>query len=411
MGEVRNPIRRIPIQMPVKNSFPPIDFKMRFPALDGIRALAVTMVFFYHYGGGSHGGRILQTLNAIRGYGWLGVDVFFVLSGFLITGIHFDTRNDSRFFQRFYIRRGLRIFPVFYLVFFVLLSLTPVLHYEWHGLQLTYWAYLGNFFANSNNSLSLLISKNYPNAATVLFGHFWSLCVEEQFYLLWPLAIWMIRDRVRLLWTAGGMSLLAVLLRVAMVALTPQDIAWTWVIRTLPFRLDTLLIGAILALLLRGPSADVWQRRCKYMLVAASTLLGILLFLPFSRHFFALLTGGLLLAAVASAGLIGSALRPGSMTFQFFHLRPIRTLGKYSYGFYIFQMLYYPGWVHFLRFLMGKTHSILLGGLIEIPCNFFITFMVSKLSYDFFEVRFLRWKDRFQYDSEKLEHRHAFSAK
>ncbi|XWK71070.1 hypothetical protein RBB80_17765 [Tunturiibacter gelidiferens] len=81
--------------------FLPINFKDRFPALDGIRAVAVTMVFLNHYGGGAHGGVVLQVLNEIRGRGWLGVDLFFVLSGFLITGILFDTRNDSHFFKRF----------------------------------------------------------------------------------------------------------------------------------------------------------------------------------------------------------------------------------------------------------------------------------------------------------------------
>src|ERR1700729_866320 len=107
-------------------NFPPIDFKTRFPALDGIRALAVSMVFFAHYGGGTHGGFVLKLLNRVRQYGWGGVDLFFVLSGFLIPGILFDTRNDSHFFKRFFARRSLRIFPVFYLMCAILLLLTPV---------------------------------------------------------------------------------------------------------------------------------------------------------------------------------------------------------------------------------------------------------------------------------------------
>lgn len=98
-----------------RTSFRPIDFKMRFPALDGIRALAVTIVFLGHFGGGSHGGVVLQTFNVIRKYGHIGVDLFFVLSGFLITGILFDTRFDSKFFSRFFGRRTVRIFPVVFL--------------------------------------------------------------------------------------------------------------------------------------------------------------------------------------------------------------------------------------------------------------------------------------------------------
>ncbi len=389
---------------------PPIDFKTRFPALDGIRALAITMAFLVHYGGGSHGGHVLRALNAIRTRGWIGVDLFFVLSGFLITGILFDTRNDSHFFRRFFVRRGLRILPVFYLVFAILLLLTPIFHYQWHWMQLTFLIYLGNFFANHNWSLYLLISRNHPDA-TVLFDHLWSLCVEEQFYLLWPFVVWAIRDRVRLLWTAGGIAAFSILLRVAMVALLPENVASTWVPRTLPFLMDTLLIGAILALLLRGPSADAWLRRCKSIALWGGVLLLLFLAIPLEASARWMLTLGFTLIAVVGAGLIGSTLQPGSLVFRFFNLRPLRILGKYSYGFYIYHLLYMSAWIRLLKFISNRTHSIMLGGLIEIPCNFCVTFIVSKLSYDFVEIRFLRWKDRFQYDSEKLEHRHAFPAK
>jgi len=113
------------------SEFRPIDFKTRFPALDGIRGLAVGMVFINHFGGGAHGGPILRAVNQVRERGWAGVDLFFVLSGFLITGILFDTRTDSKFFRRFFARRSLRIFPVFYLVVAVLLLLTPLFQYQW----------------------------------------------------------------------------------------------------------------------------------------------------------------------------------------------------------------------------------------------------------------------------------------
>jgi peptidoglycan/LPS O-acetylase OafA/YrhL len=161
-------------------NFSPIDFKTRFPALDGIRALAVTMVFIAHFGGGSHGGKVLQLVNEIRQRCWTGVDLFFVLSGFLITGILFDTRNDSHFFKRFFARRSVRIFPVFYLVFTILLLLTPIFQYQWRWLHLTFLVYLGNLFGNYDFSLYELLSANHPTAKVSL-GHLWSLCVEEQF--------------------------------------------------------------------------------------------------------------------------------------------------------------------------------------------------------------------------------------
>ncbi|MDR3735306.1 MAG: acyltransferase [Acidobacteriaceae bacterium] len=116
--------------------FAPIDFKTRFPALDGIRGLAVTLVFCDHYGGGSHGGMVLQAINVFREHLWIGVDIFFVLSGFLITGILYDTRQDSHYFKRFFTRRALRIFPVFYLVALVILLLAPILHSELKPIHL-----------------------------------------------------------------------------------------------------------------------------------------------------------------------------------------------------------------------------------------------------------------------------------
>lgn len=390
-------------------AFRPIDFKTRLPALDGIRALAITLVFFEHYGGGSHGGLILRALGEARKRGWVGVDLFFVLSGFLITGILYDTRNDSHFFQRFYARRSVRIFPVFYLVAFILLALTPLFHYQWRWLHLTFLVYLGNFFANHDFSLYEILSRNHPTAR-LFIGHLWSLCVEEQFYLLWPLAVWAIRDRIRLIWTAAGLSLLALGLRCMMCLHLTPELAEQWIMRTLPFRMDALLFGAILALLLRSPSADRYQRACRWIfLLALAAVLAIFTFAPAYDSPW-LLTIGLTFIAIASAGLIGATVKTGSLEFRIFSPRPLLILGKYSYGFYIYHLLYRWAWIQLLVFLGRKTHSIALAGIIELSGAFAITFLISKLSYDLFEVRFLRFKKHFEYDSEMREHQTNFAA-
>jgi len=389
--------------------FKPIDFKTRFPALDGIRALAVLMVFADHFGGGAHGGRVLQLVNSIRSRGWIGVDVFFVLSGFLITGILYDTRQDTKFFVRFFARRSVRIFPVFYLVVGVLLLLTPIFHYEWRLGHLWFLVYLGNFAANRDFTLYEVMSANQPTAK-VFLGHFWSLCVEEQFYVLWPLVVWAVRDRVRLLWTAGGISVLALGLRIGMEMRFSLFTSELWIERTLPFRMDSLLIGAMLALLLRGPAADAWQRSCRWIFLGSmGALLAIFVFFPDDVSP-VMMTVGLTVTALASAGLIGMTLRAGSPAFRFFYLGPLRRLGKYSYGFYIYHVLYGWAWIQFLVFVTSKVHSLALGGLIALPINFLTTFLVSMASYELFERRFLVLKRGFEYDSERTEHTHAFRA-
>jgi peptidoglycan/LPS O-acetylase OafA/YrhL len=393
---------------PAEHRFVPIAFTTRFPALDGIRALAVTMVFATHYGGGAKSGWLLNLYNSLRLRGWMGVDLFFTLSGFLITGILYDTRNDSRFFARFFARRSVRIFPVFYLVVVILSMLTPIFHYEWRPGHLPFLIYMGNFLANFDQSLYEVVSANHP-AASAHIGHLWSLCVEEQFYLLWPIVVWKVRDRDRLLWIACGMSFLALAFRGSLLLFSPE--LAHQLVYSLPFRMDALFMGAILALLLRGESSDSCQRACKWVFLGASSLVVAIFVLSPASDSSWLLSIGFTLIAAASAGLIGMTLRSGSPVFRLFHLRPLRTFGKYSYGFYLYHLIWPGAWAYWAGWLTIRLHSSTLGGAIMNVLNFVITFIVAKLSYDLFEIRFFHLKKRFEYDSELKSHKHAFTTR
>jgi peptidoglycan/LPS O-acetylase OafA/YrhL len=390
--------------MVAKARFAPLDFKTRLPALDGIRALAVTMVFLNHYAAinPGHHSFVLGAIHAINGRGWTGVDLFFALSGFLITGILYDTRNDSKFFRRFFARRSVRIFPVFYLVFSILLLLTPIFQYQWHWSHFTYLLYLGGYFSSAQ-----VISLNHPTA-TVFIGHFWSLCVEEQFYLLWPAVIWLVRDRVKLLWVAFGGSVLALVLRYLWCLHEPQP--GVLIIRGLPFRMDSLLLGGALALLLRGPRAEKWQNACKWLFFLS--LAATIVIFAHSNKFTdgtLLLTLGLTATAATSVGLIGMTLVPGTGIFRMFCLKPFRIVGKYSYGFYIFHALWLAAWNTLATRLAPTVHSHALATIISLVANYSITLLAAKLSYDYFEVKFLKLKRGFEYDSELGQHKHAFA--
>ena len=366
------------------------------------------MVFALHYGGGTHGGPLLNLVNTIRLRGWAGVDLFFALSGFLITGILYDTRSDTRFFKRFFARRSVRIFPVFYLLLVVLLLLTPLFRYQWRLGHLPSLIYMGNFAIAIDPSLDRLHSANHP-AASAYLGHFWSLCVEEQFYLLWPFAIWLVRDRIPLIWLAGGLSFMALAARIALVMTLSPEVYGGWLIYLLPLRMDGLLMGSILALVLRGPAADRWLRSCKWIFLLASAVIvvGTILRPDVSSPW--LLTIGISAIAVASVGLIGITLRPGSPAFRLFSLRPLHVLGKYSYGFYVYHLVWAAGWASFVAFLTYRLHSSVIANAIAITANFALTFIVAQLSYNLFEFRFLDLKKRFEYDSELKSHEYAFT--
>jgi len=384
-------------------SFAPINYRMRFPALDGVRAVAVLMVFAFHYGGGAHRGPLLKVADAIRLQGWVGVDVFFVLSGFLITGVLYDTRRDSRFFSRFFARRSVRIFPVYYLVALLLLVLTPVFHYSWHAVHLLFLVYLGNIPGAFMPAIYQLHAR-WP-AADVYLGHLWSLFVEEQFYLLWPLLVWGIGGRVKLMWTAFGLSTVALTLRVWLVLGSGVDLRGGWLMNMLPFHMDTLLIGGVLALLLRGERAAGWQKLCGTVFAVSTVTLMVLFLLDSARDATWISTVGFTLIALASAGLIGSTLRRESVTYKFFSLRALRIMGRYSYGFYVYHLLFASGWAALTTKLVHLLHSAAIGTVTGIAITFWVTFLVSKLSYDFFEVRFLRWKRWLGYDSAVREER------
>lgn len=369
----------------------------RFPALDGIRGVAVAMVFAFHYGGGAKGGMLLSAMNKLRLEGWMGVDVFFVLSGFLITGILYDTRDDSGYFRRFYARRVLRTAPVFYAAALVLLLLTAVFLYRWHPMHLLFLVYLGNFPADLTPALYQIHART--PAADVYIGHLWSLCVEEQFYLLWPMLVWMVRDRLKLLWTAIGLSVIAFLLRCWMV-FGGVDLRGGWLLKMLPFKMDALLIGAVLALVMRGNRAPRWQQGCKWLLVCAGGAIAVLAVVVGDQYDHWMPTIGFTLIALTSAGLVGCALDPRSVVYRVLMLRPLRLMGRYSYGFYVYHALFAAAWAALTAVLVRRLHSQMLGAALVVAVNFAVTFMLAKLSYELMERRFLRLKRHFAYDLE-----------
>jgi peptidoglycan/LPS O-acetylase OafA/YrhL len=368
-----------------------------FPALDGIRAIAALLVFCAHY--------------ANFGWGWAGVNIFFVLSGFLITGILYDTRNDRYRFRNFYVRRTLRIFPLYYGIFLILLLSTPLFHWEWSGRWL--WpCYLGNFSLftyfpsiRANDAVGALWGTlgspflRTPARFHLVIGHFWSLCVEEQFYLVWPLVVFLVRQRIALMRICAAVVVALPFLR-WLLELTHQNppLPTTFPYGITFFQLDALLLGGFIALYLRG--GDVSKLRG----VASAAAFGIVciaalavLYEHFVKHAPDLwnstpswaFTFGMTLVNLLSGSIILLSLNPRYFLNRVFVLRPLRRLGQVSYGFYVFHAMpiaLYGGLVssHLHHFQRIAT------GLLGLSC----TICLALLSYRYFESPFLQMKER-----------------
>jgi peptidoglycan/LPS O-acetylase OafA/YrhL len=335
-----------------------------------------------------------------------GVNIFFVLSGFLITGILLDTRDQPHRLRNFYVRRTLRIFPLYYGIFLGILLLTPVFHWSWNSAWLLWPAYIGNHLIYMHpwlpeSSWRLVMNAQLvgTQGITLYLGHFWSLCVEEQFYLLWPWIVFTLPRRA-LLWICSTVTLAMPFVRIyAAQHLSPADIHGNLLFRTLPFQIDSLLLGGLLALLLRGEHRATLVRVGRHAANIGSIAGLLFVYCCVDFHIPALhqpfplsvgnLTWQLSLINILSAALILGSLQPGAWVYRFFHLRPMRWLGRISYSAYVLHDIPHRAYLdlaHQISELYWRPIFILIG------CT--CTLAGAALSYRFFERPFLKLKDR-----------------
>lgn len=293
------------------------------PELDSVRGIAVLMVLFYHGMTPPLSPPLsswARTLFAVTRVGWTGVNLFFVLSGFLITGILLDTRTRPDYYQRFYFRRVLRILPALYVTLAALWLLGEI--------SLRLLAVSAFFLANSVNLFGLGLQ----------YGPLWSLAVEEHFYLLWPSLVRKFSSFMLVL-VLTGICLGTPALRV--ICWTggrfPKDSAIfnTW------FNLDGLALGSLLAVWIRHPS---FSRRRMRQLAPAGLIVGVISFAVFARTTSNPLTLLPLSCNLASAGLLTSMLLAGTSRWSFLVNRPIlKFFGSISYGLYLVHVLAFRG--------------------------------------------------------------------
>jgi peptidoglycan/LPS O-acetylase OafA/YrhL len=358
------------------------DSSLRYmPGLDVVRGLAILMVLAYH-GVASHQevfglyhSRSITLLRGIFGYGTYGVYLFFVLSGFLITGILIESRDSPGYYKNFYLRRALRILPAYLLMLAVLKSTHWI---SWRFL-------LASLLYFSNMSRLFGVGTEY--------GPLWSLSVEEQFYLTWPLLVRRL-SRKSLLRLSIVILVFTPVLRLALLYAPPalHDIHYkTWAVA------DFFAAGALLAIAARNPDMRVRLLRLAPVLLfsGAALLIGCLLLSPLPNSFAAKLLTALWLEPILllSGGMVlFGFLRPGVARLP--AVRPFIFLAKISYGLYLCHAAIFICMDKYIS-VYGNPH---LGPL---PMLFFrflfeslVAIAVAALSRYTFEEFFLRLKPK-----------------
>ena len=366
-----------------------MDLHGHIPALDGLRGLAALMVMVFHFQFPAMHNSVAQlAADRFRTLGQTGVDLFFVLSGFLITGILLDAKGGPNFLRNFYMRRVLRIFPLYYGTLLVYFFVWPlILRSIFDGRSfLIYGLYLQSLMPGEGQAFGIRVQGP---------GHFWSLAVEEHFYLIWPMLVYFLsgwRLRVALV----GIIAASIATRAVLVA---NDIP---VFFLTPCRFDAIALGSLLAVLLRDPRWEGWLRR--------NALRGFLIITAVFCPVYIVMSGSgnhlqqvykFTVIAVFYAAFLLIAIEDSSKhpVGRILCSRALRSVGKYSYGTYVYHAFVFGG----IHYYMGPWRAGLSGwrlaGLasLELALAFGATFASAWLSWHLYEKQFLKLKRFFEY--------------
>ena len=338
------------------------------PPLDGLRGIAVLLVLWAHVPD-DLGGGVVNLLNRVVQPGYLGVDIFFVLSGFLITRILMYERDQNKPLRYFLIRRAFRIFPIYYLLIGLLIFLAPGEYLFWCA------TYLSNF----------VFSFDYTDNP---MRHTWSLCVEEHFYMIWPLIIYF-APRATLRPTAIAVVISGMVLAVMASIYAGQLPLYEMLYRGTPFRATSLALGGVFALY--EPSIGVgkpraWWLSAGFFLPAAAFLaVASAMENPWKQSVkmigFALLSSSIFLAAVGAERL-------GPKVCVVLSRGPLAYAGRISYGIYLYHFpIFYALGV--LDEQAPASSWLTLQGVA-------LTFVVATVSYYILERPILRYASRYR---------------
>ena len=373
-------------------------------SLEGIRAYAFLMVFLVHFSGFSWS----LTGRSILVYPWLiflqlsfvAVPIFFALSGYLITGILLDTLDREGYFRVFYLRRSIRVFPLYYVTLALAALLALLSSRNFHASHLLYLVYLQNWDPNP----ILPIWGGYSH-----MFHLWSMAVEEQFYLLWPLVVWNLRSRRQLLtfcYMAVGMTI-AFRLAFPLLHTTGYE-----AYQSTFFRSDAIMLGSALALHQRGPMRSLASLTKPASIVIFGGLsvmtaraLTVGEALPYDRFGVEVITP---ILGLVGAAIVVLAIQPGNVIFSWCEKSWAVALGKLSYSLYMMHGFLIPLWEKKVVPALSMHLGHVAGRLVGMISAFGVIYALSLLTYRLLEVPGMQLKVRFAYGRpRRLEPEHG----
>ena len=351
-----------------------------YPALDGLRGIAIILVLCCH------------NLNFLPYFeiGWVGVDLFFVLSGFLITDILLKAKANKNFLPNFYLRRILRIFPLYYTVLLLFFILAPL----FRDLQVQFNYYYDQQAMSFLHMQNWLYIFNIKPDDTLLMGHFWSLSVEEQFYLLWPFVIFAVKNKRRLCIIACVILAACIISRFASWIYFGNG--YTNFYFQYMTRMDGLSIGSLIAIwringfgyakkkIIRL-SVSIFSVHLILLILAKTILTGF----PHFR-----LLGYTSIAVIFGIVILFAAEKRNDYSKLVLESRVLRYVGKISYGLYVFHWpVLALSKIYLLNILIDNGLGYNTAYISVSILALIIAAFLSVFSYHLFEKRILVLKD------------------
>lgn len=380
LSEMNEPVPRVMEKPRPAASF----FKPGYiPQFDGLRGVAILLVLIGHSG-------FLEALPHLGSleYTRFGVDLFFVLSGFLITGILLDSKGSEHYFRNFYARRALRIWPLYYAILFLAFVITPILAPSTKP-QAGVWPAFVFYVQN----IALVHRDTYPFG----LGATWSLAVEEQFYLTWPLLVFLLRRRTLAI-VSFSLAAASLCLRLFFHF---QGAAPGFVHFFTLSRLDAIAFGTLAALWLRSPSCTLIQWRTRaYQFLALGVIGVILARILMHRNSSSV---GYAFLAIAFTGLLGLSLvsdARSSLLGRSLSARWLRYIGKTSYGVYLLHYPLFLLWAHLIASQNLLSLNAVARNLLAFAGQMLLAILAASISWRFFEKPILQLKERFPSGSE-----------